>query len=102
MESIIPLIIGMGLVTYIPRLFHLIVLTDKKTGKKFKEFLMFIPYTSLSILILRGIITSTREMRLPTIIGVGISALVSYIQGSLLLSILAGIVSSFITINLLN
>lgn len=100
MRNMIPLILGMALVTYIPRFLPLIILTDRQTGKKFKQFLTFIPYTSLSILILRGIITASSEMRLPTLIGVGVAAIISYIQGSLLLSILGGIVSSFIVINL--
>lgn len=100
MRSMIPLIMGMALVTYIPRVLPLMILTDKKTSKRLKEFLTFIPYTSLSILILRGIITASSEMRLPTIIGVSVAAIISYIQGSLLLSILGGIVSSFIVINI--
>lgn len=102
MKNIIPLIIGMGLVTYIPRVFPLLILTDKKTNKKFREFLTFIPYTSLSILILKGIITASGAMRLPTIIGIGAAAIISYFQGSLVLSIFAGIVSSFIAINIFN
>lgn len=100
MKNIIPLIIGMGLVTYIPRVFPLLVLTEKETNKKFKEFLTFIPYTSLSILIVKGIITASPEMKLPTILGVGIAAIIAYFQGSLVLSIFGGIVSSFIAINL--
>lgn len=100
MKSLIPLILGMGLVTFIPRVFPLLVLTDKKTNKKFKEFLTFIPYTSLSILIIKGIITANDEMKIPTIVGITVSALIAYIQGSLVLSIFGGIVSSFIAINL--
>lgn len=100
MKSLIPLILGMGLVTFIPRVFPLLVLTDRTTNKKFKEFLTFIPYTSLSILIIKGIITANDEMKIPTIIGISVSALIAYIQGSLVLSIFGGIVSSFIAINI--
>ncbi len=100
MKNMIPLILGMALVTYIPRVFPLLILTDRKTNKKFQEFLTFIPYTSLSILILKGIITASAELRIPTIIGIGASAIISYINGSLILSIFGGIVCSFIAINL--
>lgn len=100
MRNMIPLILGMGLVTFIPRVFPLLALTGKKTNKKFQEFLTFIPYTSLTILIVKGIITSTGEMRVPTIVGIGVAGLIAYFQGSLVLSIFAGIVSSFIAINL--
>lgn len=100
MRNLIPLILGMGMVTFIPRVLPLLVLTDKKTSKKFREFLTFIPYTSLTILILKGIITASDDMKIPTIVGIIVSALIAYIQGSLVLSILGGIVSSFIAINL--
>lgn len=100
MNSLIPLILGMGLVTFIPRAFPLLALTKREPNKKFKEFLSFIPYTSLSILIVKGIISSSPDMRIPTIVGIGVSALISYFQGSLVLAIFGGIVSSFIAINL--
>lgn len=100
MNNIIILIIGMGFVTYIPRVAPLLALTDREISYKFKEFLTFIPYTSLTILIVKGILSASQEMRMPTIVGIGVSALISYFQGSLVLSVLGGIVSSFIAINI--
>lgn len=100
MNKIILLIIGMGIVTYIPRVAPLLVLTDREISKRFKEFLTFIPYTSLIILIVRGILASTGEMRIPTVVGIGVAAIISYFQGSLVLTIFGGIVSSFIVINI--
>lgn len=99
MKNYLPLIIGMTLVTYLPRLIPLRLLSNKKMNNKFQAFLSYIPYTSLSILIVRGIITADPAMKLAAIIGIGASALVSYIKGNLILSILAGILVSFIVIN---
>lgn len=99
MKSYLPLIIGMTLVTYIPRLAPLVLLNNKKMNKKIEEFLRYIPYTSLSILIIRGIITSSDKMMIPTIMGVGIAAIISYIKGNLVLAVLAGILLSFLAIN---
>lgn len=96
MKSYLPLIIGMTLVTYIPRLIPLVVLSNKKMNKNIEEFLRYIPYTSLSILIIRGIITASDGMRMATIAGVGIAAIISYIKGNLVLSVLAGILLSFL------
>lgn len=96
MKSYLTLIIGMTLVTYIPRLVPLVILSNKKMNKNIEEFLRYIPYTSLSILIIRGIITASDGMRIATITGVGIAAIISYIKGNLVLSVLAGILLSFL------
>lgn len=87
MKNYLPLIIAMTLVTYLPRLMPLMLLSNRKVNKHIKQFLLYIPYTSLSILIIRGIITS--------------AAIISYIKGNLVLSVLAGILLSFLTINTL-
>lgn len=100
MKSYLPLIIGMGLVTYIPRLLPLMFLSNKKMDKKLEEFLGYIPYTSLSILLVRGITTASHEMMIPTIMGVGAAAIIAYIKGNLVLSVLAGIVLSFLVISI--
>lgn len=89
----------MTLVTYIPRLVPLVVLSNKKMNKNIEEFLRYIPYTSLSILIIRGIITAPDGMRVATIAGIGIAAIISYIKGNLVLSVLAGILLSFLITN---
>lgn len=88
----LPIVIGyfpiaMTLVTYLPRLMPLMLLSNRKVNKHIKQFLLYIPYTSLSILIIRGIITA--------------AAIISYIKGNLVLSVLAGILLSFLTINTL-
>lgn len=101
MNNYIPLILGMALVTYIPRFIPLMILSDKKVNPKLKSFLQYIPYTSLSILIIRGIITSSSEMRIPTILGIGVAGLIAYYRESLVLAVLGGIFVSFIGINIL-
>lgn len=101
MKSYLLLIIGMTLVTYLPRLIPLVLLSNRNVNKNVKQFLLYIPYTSLGILITRGIITAGTGMKLATVIGVGIAATISYIRGNLVLSILAAILLSFLTINIL-
>lgn len=101
MKSYLTLIIGMTMVTYLPRLIPLVLLNNKKINEKVKQFLLYIPYTSLSILIIRGVITATEGMKIATIMGIGIAAIISYIKGNLVLSVLAGILLSFLTINTL-
>lgn len=101
MKNYLSLIIGMGIVTYIPRLIPLVYLTKKELGPKAKRFLLYIPYTSLGILIVRGIITSSKDMLIPTIIGVSAAGIFAYFKENLVLSVLIGIVASLIAIHTL-
>lgn len=101
MNNYIPLILGMALVTYIPRLIPLLILSEDNVNPKLREFLMYIPYTSLSILLIRGIIISSDEMRIPTIIGIIVAALIAYFKENLVLSVIGGIFTAFIIINIL-
>ncbi len=101
MKSYLPLIIGMGLVTYIPRLIPLLFLTNKALSPKLKQFLQFIPYTSLSILIVRGVLTSTSDMLFPTFVGIALAGIVAYFKSNLVLSVLVAIAASFVVINII-
>lgn len=101
MKDYFTLILGMFAVTYLPRLLPLTILTNKKVGPKLEQFLLYVPYTSLSILVIRGIITASNDMRLPTIFGIIISGALAYLKGSLVFSVLMGILTAFISINLL-
>jgi len=100
LKSYLFLIIGMAIVTYIPRLLPLLALKDRKINKNLEDFLGLIPYTSLSILIVRGIMTADSQMKVATLVGIAAAALVSYIKGNLVLSVLTGILFSFIIINM--
>ena len=100
MDSYLPLIIGMGLVTYIPRAVPLLFLTSKELNPKLKQFLQFIPYTSLTILIIRGILTASTEMMIPTIVGIAVAGIIAYFKSNLVLSVFAGIAATYVIINL--
>lgn len=101
MKNIIFLIVGMGLVTYLPRLLPLMFISKMELSYNRRKFLEFIPYTSLSILIVRGILTSSQEMLLPTIIGLSTSGIVAYLNSNLVLSVGSGIIAAFIIINIM-
>ncbi|HLR22045.1 MAG TPA: AzlD domain-containing protein [Tissierellaceae bacterium] len=95
------LILGMALVTYIPRLLPLIFLADKRLNPKIEQFLEYIPYTSLSILIIRGILTSSADLLIPSIVGISLAGLISYLKPNLILSVVVSILASFLIINIL-
>lgn len=95
------IILGMSLVTYLPRLLPLLFLTNKRLNPKLEQFLQYIPHTSLSILLIRGILTSPKELLIPTIIGILLAGIVSYFKPNLILSVMVSILASFLVINII-
>lgn len=93
------LIIGMTIVTYLPRFIPLLVLKDRKINPKVEQFLIYIPFTSLSILIVRGIMGAEPEVLIPTVVGLGVAGLVSWLKNNLVLSVMSGILASLIVLN---
>lgn len=102
MTNYLPLILGMTLVTYLPRYLPLNLLSELDLNPKIRQFLTYIPYTSLSILIIRGLLTSSKDMFLPTIVGIGAAGIASWIKGNLVVSVLLGILSSFLALQILS
>lgn len=100
--KLLPLIFGMVIVTYIPRLIPLLLLKKREISNRFRLFLKFIPYTSLSILLIRGVLTSSGDMKLPTIIGVVTASIIAYLQKNLIFSVIGGIIAAFVAINFLS
>lgn len=99
MKSYLPLIFGMMAVTYIPRFIPLISLTNRPLHPLLKRFLLYIPYTALSALIVRGIMESTSDMQLATFIGISVAGFFSWFRGGLVSSVLASIIASLLVIS---
>lgn len=91
MKSYLPLIIGMMAVTYLPRLIPLLIMTDHPLHPLLRRFLLYIPYTALSALIVRGVLQSSSDMRLATLAGIGAAGIWSLFKGGLVLPVLFSI-----------
>ena len=52
-------ILGMGIVTYVPRMLPLVILNEIKLPPRWHNFFRFIPYAALGALIFPGILTAT-------------------------------------------
>ena len=100
MNSYLTLILGMTLVTFLPRLLPLITLSERPIHPLFKRFLLYIPYTALGALIVRGVMQASSGMEAATFIGVGVAAACSWYQGGLILSVFASIIAAYITLSL--
>ncbi|MDX9918019.1 MAG: AzlD domain-containing protein [Gudongella sp.] len=100
MNSFIPAIIGMALVTYFPKTVPMILLKEIKLSKKANLFLRLIPYTSLSILIIRGILTTNSAEIPAALVGIAVSGAVAYWKDNLILAVFTGIIASLIMLHI--
>lgn len=96
MKNYLPLIIGMMMVTYVPRLIPLFIITERPLNPVLKRFLLYIPYTALSALIVRGAIEAAPEMKAATILGIAAAGICSWFKGGLILSVLVAIITAFL------
>jgi branched-subunit amino acid transport protein len=90
------LILGMMLVTFIPRLLPLMTLSERSINPLLKKFLLYIPYTALGALIVRGVMQSTSGMMAVTLVGIGVATALSWLRGGLILSVLSSIIAAFL------
>lgn len=92
------LILGMMAVTYLPRLLPLLMLAQRPLPPRLRRFLLSIPCTALSALIVRGIIQAPPRLLLPTLVGIAVAGVAAWARGGLILAVLASIVASFLVI----
>ena len=83
------LIVGMALVTYIPRLLPAIFLDRFQFPEWFKKWLKSIPYAALGALIFPGVLLVDQDQPLLGLLG-GITALVLSILGVHVTLVMAG------------
>jgi Predicted membrane protein len=99
MKDYLPLILGMTAATYLPRLLPLILLTERPLPPAVRRFLLYIPYTALSALIIRGILQSNTGMVTATLIGISIAGICSWFKGGLVISVAASIISALLVLH---
>lgn len=95
MNSYIILLLGMALVTYLPRMLPLVILSEIELPSFWKRFMLFIPPAALSALIFPGILQATDSVL--TALAGGLTAVfLAYFKFSLLTVVLASILTVFI------
>jgi len=95
MNTFILLVVGMGLVTYIPRMIPMVLLKELKLPPYLKRFLQFIPYTALGALIFPGILYSTNHTASAVIGGI-ISVIIALLRLNIIIVVIGGILSVYL------
>ena len=88
-------------VTIIPKVLPLFFLRGKTFNKKLMTFFKIIPYTSMTVLILREVLTANPSDKLMYSVTIAVTSVVSYISRNMILTVFASILTTFLYINFL-
>lgn len=91
MSNIMLIVIGMTVVTYIPRMVPFFVFSGKELPNRLKMFLEFVPYTALGALIIPGAIDAIPNEPFVAIIGLMFAFIYSYKKGDIIISVIGSI-----------
>lgn len=85
------ILLGMTLVTYLPRALPAVLLERLRFGPRFARFLKLIPYTAMAALIFPGILTVDASRPWIGLIGAAAAALPAWFRRPVMLSVLTAI-----------
>lgn len=100
MNKIYMLILGMMLVTYLPRLVPFILMGNKKIPARIEEFLSYIPYAALGALIIPGFASAIPGHFFSSLCGIVVALLLGYFKGGVVLPVIGAILASMLFINI--
>ena len=95
MNNIAFIVLGMMIVTYVPRLIPFYMLSGRKIPCFLKMFLEFVPYTALGALIIPGAFAALPDSPIAAIGGLGFAFTYSYIKGGLILPVVGSMVVAY-------
>jgi branched-subunit amino acid transport protein len=93
--NLLVLILGMAVVTYIPRALPAVLVDKLKFGPKVEKFLKLIPYTAMSALIFPGVFTVDANPIIG-IVGGAVAALLAWKKQPVMTCVLAAIAADFV------
>jgi len=96
MSKVMLLIIGMAIVTYIPRVIPFLTISNKELPNKLKLFLEFVPYTALGALLMPGVITAIPNQPLISLAGLSFACFYSWKKGGMIIPVVGSITVVFI------
>lgn len=94
------IILGMSIVTYLPRVLPVFILDKIKLSSKFEDVLSAIPYATLGSLLFPGILSVDQNLPLVGLLGGAIALLLSYLKLNMT-TIICGSVIGVILLKLL-
>lgn len=96
MNKIIILILGMALVTYIPRAIPAVLVDKMHFGAKMEKFLKLIPYTAMAALIFPGVFIVNDSNPVIGIVGGVTAGVLAWRKCPVMVCVLAAIAADFL------
>lgn len=87
-------------VTIIPKILPLYFLKGKEISREMMTFFKIVPYTSMTILIMKYIITADENMFLPISLTVIIASIASYITESMIFTVFTVMFTTFVCLHI--
>lgn len=100
MNKMYMLILGMMIVTYLPRLTPFVLMGNKEIPEKVEEFLSYIPYAALGALIIPGFAIAIPDHFIASLLGIIVALLLGYYKGGVVLPVIGAIMASMLLINM--
>lgn len=93
---ILILIIGMGIVTYLPRMLPAVLIEKMKFNKKMEKFLSLIPYTAMAALIFPGVLKVDEEIMAIGLVGAFVAVILSWLKMPIILVVIGAIIADMV------
>ena len=96
--NLLYLILGMGIVTYLPRLLPMVLLKNLALPPYLQSFMKLIPYAALGALIVPGVFTSAPpDQFISTLIGFCLAVALAFYEWNVILIIAGSILGVLLT-----
>lgn len=89
-------IVGMMIVTYVPRLVPFLMVSERQLPPKLQLFLEYIPYTALGALVIPGVFNAIPGMPIVSAAGIGFAFIYGWHKGGLIIPVLGSIIIVFL------
>lgn len=95
-ETVLLMIFGMALVTYIPRALPGVVIKHMRLGRKAEKFLRLIPYTAMAALIFPGVLTINPDRSEIGIVGGLVATILALLKMPIIVCAVAAILADML------
>ena len=98
MNNLIPLILGMAVVTYLPRLIPFLFLSNQNIHMRLDAFLKCIPAAAIGALIIPGVFTATPDMPLAALSGMIFTLIAGLWRGGIIIPVLGSVAVTYLVL----
>lgn len=91
MSDVWMIVLGMTVVTYVPRLLPFLMIQDKPLPGKLKQFLEYVPFTALGALIVPGVFSAIGDRPDASMVGLAFAVLYGWLRGGIIVAVAGSI-----------